>query len=348
MNTDTVHKLNNKSYGLQTGQAMIEYAIILMLMIVLIAGGTELGIATFNSNRTAEGAKTGANYWTETALVYNVVYDAGLTGTSGYKINAGIGLGDHTNLDETGTGFDMPFCDDGAGNLSTELPTDGDIYLYNPKIIDITDCDQDEINALFDALPPIHNSIRSLYTEQCVESDFSWKALSSCDTAAGDMRIMKLTGIITTDDTIDINVFDDNNNYVNTLPTFELECEALGTQGFANCDTRAVPNDVCWSTLTGEPLACNVRTIVRHRHLFESFVIFRNYLQDPVAEADLSQFDPGPNGFGAVGSELWRGRLRKAQRTFKGCYETNILTNTFNVAGDVYGNILSAETNSCN
>ncbi|MCG8325373.1 MAG: pilus assembly protein [Thiotrichales bacterium] len=338
-----------------SGQALVEYAIILMLMVLLIAGGTELGIASFNSNRTSEGAKTGATDWLETALVYNVVYDSGLPATTGgFRIEGGTGLGDH----ETLAGFDMPICDTGAGGPDNGLPLDGNIYLFNPKLIDITDCTQDEINNLFDILPPVHNSIRSLYTEQCVTDNagtLEWVPLSDCNTAAGDLHIMKLTGALDgIDEVTEINVYDENHNFVTTLPQFELECEATSGAGFGPCDTDDLlhptdpPADVCWSDeATPQPLACNVRMIVRHRHLFESFVIFQDW-KSPVPLANLGDFDQGPGGFGNVGSELWRGRVRKAQRTFKGCYETNFLTNIFNVAGGVYGNIISADMTSCN
>lgn len=56
----------------QSGQAMIEYAILLTVMVTLIAGGVELGLAAFNSNRTSEGAKAGSALWIKNGLNFAV------------------------------------------------------------------------------------------------------------------------------------------------------------------------------------------------------------------------------------------------------------------------------------
>lgn len=56
----------------QLGQAMVEYAILLTVMVTLIAGGVELGLAAFNSNRTAEGAKAGAALWSRNGMSFAV------------------------------------------------------------------------------------------------------------------------------------------------------------------------------------------------------------------------------------------------------------------------------------
>jgi len=45
------------------GQAMIEFAILLILMVTLIVGGTELAITAYHSNKTNDAAKAGANLW---------------------------------------------------------------------------------------------------------------------------------------------------------------------------------------------------------------------------------------------------------------------------------------------
>ncbi len=49
----------------QSGQALIEYAILLILLITLVMGSAELGIAAFHSNKTSEAAKAGANTWSD-------------------------------------------------------------------------------------------------------------------------------------------------------------------------------------------------------------------------------------------------------------------------------------------
>lgn len=47
----------------QRGQALVEFAIVLILIIIVIAGGAELAITAFNASKTGEGAKVAANDW---------------------------------------------------------------------------------------------------------------------------------------------------------------------------------------------------------------------------------------------------------------------------------------------
>ena len=341
--------------GLQAGQAIVEYAIISLLLVLLIAGGTELGIAAFNSNRTAEGAKTASVDWMESALI-NTVYDT-VSGNFFLDTNDNgaadpvddNGLGDHENFDGSSGGFNVPQCD-GLGGVNTGIPADDNFYLFNPKFIDITDClNQDEINALMDALPPLHNSVRSLYQEYCANAmTLQLEPFGSdCDLGGDDIRIMKFPGVMDiVNETQEITILDAGDNFVR-IPVFELECAPLNTGNFTDCDTREAPADICWDIETfvagppaeSLPLACNLRVLFRHRHVFESFLIMQDW-GDPVPVANLDDFDPGPNGPGNVGSELSRGDIRKANRTFLGCYETTILA--------IQDNIISIDTTSCN
>lgn len=49
----------------QHGQAMVEYAILLILMVTLIMGGLELSVTAYNSKKTGDAAEAGANAWAE-------------------------------------------------------------------------------------------------------------------------------------------------------------------------------------------------------------------------------------------------------------------------------------------
>lgn len=47
----------------QRGQAMVEYAILLILLVMVVMGGAELGIAAYHASKTGDGAKAAANEW---------------------------------------------------------------------------------------------------------------------------------------------------------------------------------------------------------------------------------------------------------------------------------------------
>lgn len=55
----------------QRGQAIIEYAIILILLVTLVLGGAELGIAAYSSSKVSEAAKAGAAEYTELNVPQN-------------------------------------------------------------------------------------------------------------------------------------------------------------------------------------------------------------------------------------------------------------------------------------
>jgi len=47
----------------QRGQAMVEYAILLILLVMVVMGGAELGITAYHASKTGDGAKAAANEW---------------------------------------------------------------------------------------------------------------------------------------------------------------------------------------------------------------------------------------------------------------------------------------------
>lgn len=147
----------------QRGQAMIEFAIIGLLLILLIAGGVELGIAAFNSNRTSEGAKAGAAAWVNgigSGNVYTAcmlisssdpyyaddcenISAGSVYNTYGFALerlipedaNIRIGMGNHADI----SAFRRPSCNL-DGSYDDGLPEENQVYLYNPLPVDITEC----------------------------------------------------------------------------------------------------------------------------------------------------------------------------------------------------------------
>lgn len=58
--------LQKQSYYIgQRGQAMVEYAILLILLVMIVVGGAEIGISAFHASKTGDGAKAAANEWAE-------------------------------------------------------------------------------------------------------------------------------------------------------------------------------------------------------------------------------------------------------------------------------------------
>lgn len=195
----------------QRGQAMVEFAIIALLLILLIAGGVELGIAAFNSNRTAEGAKAATNEWMQhisreisrenvECIQISIDPDNPVPYKDdcnppdedyfkSFKLTSGRGLGDHYDL----SAFARPACNT-DGSYNDGLPNDTDFFfLYNPLPIDITDCSGNDSletsrsrvsvlltghSAAFEndpeyypGLPKIHQAIYSQYETVCLSPD---------------------------------------------------------------------------------------------------------------------------------------------------------------------------------
>ena len=123
-------------HPLQRGQAMVEYAIILIVMTLLVAGGLELATAAYNGYATVEAAKAGRPFR---------VRSARMNGAGKYVLGDGTsdspGLGDHSDPSL----FSRPACN-ADGSYNNGLPADGNIYLFNPLPLDITDCQGDDDN----------------------------------------------------------------------------------------------------------------------------------------------------------------------------------------------------------
>lgn len=205
----------------QRGQALVEFAIIALLLILLIAGGVELGIAAFNSNRTAEGTKAAANQWMQHLGSGAVYQELGSSGVYGFELTSGRGLGDHYDL----SAFARPACNT-DGSYNDGLPNDTDVFLYNPLPIDITDCsgndsletsrsrvsvlltghsNQTKTNEetqdsplLHDGLPAIHQAIYSQYERVCVDiTQNNYLDCGNFNASNPDHRILlKLPGVL--------------------------------------------------------------------------------------------------------------------------------------------------------
>jgi len=249
----------------QRGQAMVEFAIIALLLILLIAGGVELGIAAFNSNRTAEGTKAAANQWMQ-HLGSGAVYQAlGSSGVYGFVLTSasGRGLGDHYDL----SAFARPSCNT-DDSYNDGLPADGQVYLYNPLPIDITDCDGNDSletsrsrvsvlltghSAAFEndpeyypGLPKIHQAIYSQYETVCLSPDgyISCSSDEYLDNIGlpGYSKLLKLPGWLDLEDDYAMSMLPrireqdvggqtkfvlDPDVSPNPKPTFAIQCRAI-------------------------------------------------------------------------------------------------------------------------
>jgi len=341
---------------------MVEYAIIALVLILLIAGGIELVLAAFAGQRTSGAAEAAIEDWvyaTGNAGVYlssadpyfecgedsvYVLYDDNCVNWeidgSPYLGGSAVGLGDHTQA------FDRPSCDpdddtlyyDGlpADSVTAEAPGDA-VYLFNPRPIDLTDCvGPDGIDptrtrraALIDRLPALNQALYSSYQTRCADADGNEV---TCGNPAAVSNYLRLPGRLDpVSDTVGVGVLDtdpDSPGFqfpLDPLPraTFEIECASGGTVAFVECDSSALPADICWRAEDNAPLACEIRVRVRYRYIFHAFLQFPfMYWNDPLPQEALDQLDLGPGGLGTTGSEVARGNIRRLQRTFLGCWET--------------------------
>lgn len=330
----------------QRGQALIEFAIVLFLLVILVVGGLELALAAYNSHRAAEGARAGAARWAEWQAT-----------------GAELELGDHYfGVDDPRGGFDNPRCLTGVG-YDHGLPLDGRAYLFNPLPLDITDClgasddlctadpgdDRTRLSVLFtgypdpgapgcqpadySGLPPVNQAIRSLYVKACVDGA---DQLVDCHKDSVARVYLKLPGgRHLQDDPANpslLALFGEDNRPIkpNPLrPFFELQCSDRP-------DLEPPPEPACAEDC--RPASCNVEVTVRYRHVFESLTLIPGVSlrddgtplwQDRLDDADLDLLDNpfvGPNRSpvrGWIGAEVTRsGNIRKVWRTFKGCYTT--------------------------
>lgn len=347
----------------QRGQAMIEFAIVMFVLLILLAGGVELGIAGINSYKNASAAEEAARTWAE---------HVGANGVSDYTIGGGRGLGDHNDL----SGFSRPRIVAGSPvGYDPGLP-DSDVYLFNPKPIDITVCvdntsgaiDYTCVNPLFDNLPPAHNALYSLYQVRCLDvNDFEMECGGGNVVTTWLMRLPgKLADPDGPNEAVTLAVLDSDGNLAPDSPwnTFQLQCVAGAAADFSGCDkndpstcgcdTRAAPADICWSSSApNAPLACRVRVMTRYRHHFYSFITngFTDGTPLPaatVAELDLGVRDAASGDYvGGLGAdvtaqEVGSGNASYFQvfwRTFQGCSSSRSV---------IDGSSLRAPVSACN
>lgn len=136
------------------GQALIEFAIILILLVLVVAGGAELAITAYGSSKVSDAAKAGTTEWGQ------MISHAKATTTQ-----PEVGLGDHALAN-----FESPRCvalngdssdyDDGIlpgrylldkknqdNYVSTPFyPSGRFIYLFNPMPIDNISCNGTDPN----------------------------------------------------------------------------------------------------------------------------------------------------------------------------------------------------------
>ncbi len=307
---------------------MVEYAILLVVMVLLIAGGLELAIAAYNGHATTQAARAGANEWMQ-RLATLAYYDS-----NGQPTFAdGRGLGDH---DPASNPFTRPRCNTltAAEPYDDGLPDDGNVYLYNPLPIDITDCiGEDDVDGVsritvlvsgradgsYRGLPGLNQSIRSMYVKACRDEGASPARFISCgreyNPANPDHRILlKLPGWLDpADDTVKLWNYDGAGN-LKSEPVFALQCARYGSSDDEPCDTADTahpdanrrPGDICWRDSGPDvvPLACNVRVQYRYRHVFESLVLMGlEGAPEEVPPADQELFDSGVAAGGILGSE---------------------------------------------
>ena len=335
----------------QRGQAMVEFAIISLVLILLIAGGIELALAAFSGQRASDAAKAAVEDWvyaTGNAGVYDETYEVDWKIVDSPHVASApqAGLGDHSQA------FGRPACDpEDAALYFDGLPADAvsnpdvgtAVYLFNPRPIDLTNCvgqDGNDPNrtrraVLIEKLPALNRALYSSYQKRCGDADGNEV---TCSDPAAVTTYLRLPGRLDpVTDTVGVGVLDsdpDSPGFQFPLdaeprPTFAIECAPGGTADFGVCDSMdSDPDmeDVCWSdrgSTNPNPLACEVRVRVRYRYVFNAFLQFPFMVwQDPLPPEALDQLDRGPGNAGTVGSEVARGDIRRLQRTFLGCWET--------------------------
>jgi hypothetical protein len=332
--------------GRARGQAMVEYAILLLLLVMLVAGGIEIALAAFGSQRASSSAQAGVEQWINAVGGAGKYYDGAARyeiENSPFESGAGdIGLGDHGNV----ATFTRPSCDSARGEPYDDgLPDDSTswegvaFYLFNPKPIDITACTGQDAGdptrtrqaMLIEALPPLNRALYTLYQTRC--ADAGGDEIDCSDTTNVTQTYLRLPGRLDPDtDTVRLGFLDSDpnsptfqmpTNGPTGTPTFEIECSAAGDQVFGDCDSVDDPADLCWSS-AGDPLACDIRLRVRYRYVFNSLLQFPFvWWNDPLPPEALAVLDTGPGGAqGVLGGEVGRGGVRLFQRTFQGCWET--------------------------
>ena len=180
------------------GQALVEFAIILILLILVVAGGAELAITAYGSSKVSDAAKAGATEWAE--FIRHAKNSS----------QNDVGIGDHDPA--TNLGITQPSCnaatntyDDGlpanryiydkssTGTIKNNYVSDGGrfIFLFNPMAIDALNCqgtdptrgDRSRISILVNGygkygdidyvpgLPKLNQAMYSMYQRACLKNN---------------------------------------------------------------------------------------------------------------------------------------------------------------------------------
>jgi len=367
---------------------MVEFAIIVTLLFLLVAGGIELSLAALHSQRIGAAANSAATAWTAAAFGNLRIPSAGpwanqaILDTDADGV-PDLGLGDHSEANLAA--FANPACL-ASGGYDDGLPADattqgGDrIYLYNPLPVDITDCiggtddmctagdptdDSPRLRVLVDGypadgaagcaaadyagLPAANQTLYGQYFKDCYDSGGLGIDCAAANPANGDTVYLRLPGNLASDnpatDVVELVAYDESGlpNPADVRPTFRLQCESPdgttvpfppGPTDADNCVEACYSvTDTDGDAIVGyadidEARACNVRVVLRYRHVFESFLQMMDWATpaDPaaLAELDTVSVDGGGNSTqGSIGKEVNpRGDILKPQRTFVGCTES--------------------------
>ncbi len=379
----------------QRGQAMVEYAILLVLLVTLVIGGIELAIAAYTGHSTGRAASAAVGEWLGRALRFSKVDASGNQVIDNVASGGIAGLGDHDP-----TRFVNAACVVGAGGLGYDdgLPADsvskgGDrLYLYNPLPLEVTACigqtDADcavagttrtaeaaliegntDCGGTYAGLPRMHAAMRPLYRKECTTAGLAVKDCTRLDLAAGDRVFLRLPGgvhgggdprletyLAMTDAGGGI-LHDGGGNPV-TRPALALHCDAPGsTSGFPGKEAAGNCVSACYvggtypaGPAAGLGLACNVRVLLRTRHIFESFLLMDSW-KSPVPVGDRAVLDnpfdaSGQPVKGIIGAELTRGFVRKTWKTFQGCAHSEAYFNATVATGSP--SFAGGDVASCN
>lgn len=371
---------------LQRGQAMVEFAVIILVLTLIVVGGIELATAVFWSSKTNDAAKQAAMAWV--AMSGNVQNGIGpidvATGHGQYGLGGSdvyndpatsedfnyYGLGDHqdpanftratcTGAGDYGLGEQYPARiadkndDDGDGKVDPIYHITGDVYLFNPKPLDITDCDTAGNLTLDDfvkGLPKVNQAIYPLYERHVVKNGELGCTQAQC-------ILLMLPGRLDADDTVKLVDLSIGTPYIDVdgkkkapasataIPAIKLECANAGTEDFNNLCGTPDDDGKCW--LGGSRQACEIKIEVRYKFVFESFVtMFMGNSTDASIEQlvvdDPSLFDNADAGNdGNIGKDIKAfGSELKPQKRFLGCHQS--------IGGSLANDLNRTGTWSCN
>ena len=317
---------NSIPHAFQRGQAMVEYAIILIVMTLLVAGGLELAIAAYNGHVTGEAAKAAATQWAD------ILKSARMDGSGKYVLGDGTsaspGLGDHSDPGA----FSRPSCN-ADGSYDNGLP-DTNFYLFNPLPIDVTECQGDDDNGTpadtsddksrllaliygsdgYAGLPKLNQSIYSQYEASCLDETGGTEAFIPCSdfnqANPSHRRLLRLPGWLDPSDSAStsqlIEIDETGSLQAGRGPgergaqTFLLECMDQNGVDQGVCDSEAAPQEICWSGTAPNavPLGCNVRVTYRYRNVFESLVttLAMSSAPDNLPAGVINYFTDRPEG----------------------------------------------------